>query len=195
MTYRFCDLTVIHSVRKSKAQVILSTSKTDMVRRIVSIQFSHETNTFNSTVTDMAAFKRRIFVEGDEVPRRFRAPERRLGAHIVRLPTMGGNCVNLLPLTALRPVWSRDMLDYCAERLTQAAKGADGAVLMALHGAMVVQGIDDAEGYLLEKLRGVMGPSAPIIITLDTHANVTDRMGRHVNALYAYPDVSSRRSV
>lgn len=65
------------------------------------------------------------------------------------------------------------------------ANGADGAVL-ALHGSMVVQGIDDAEGYLLEKLRGVMGPDAPIIITLDTHANVTDRMGRHVNALYAY---------
>ncbi|HLT99804.1 MAG TPA: M81 family metallopeptidase [Burkholderiaceae bacterium] len=157
-----------------------------MARRIVSIQFSHETNTFSSTPTDMAAFRRRIFVEGEEVARRFRGTRTELGAHLEAAANYGWELIQ--PFAAHGTpsgLVSREMLDYCVNRLIEAARDADGAIL-ALHGSMVAQEVDDAEGYLLEKLRTAMGPKAPIVITLDTHANVTAKMAQYVNGLYAY---------
>ncbi len=61
----------------------------------------------------------------------------------------------------------------------------DGA-LLHLHGAMVAESHEDAEGELLSRLRGRLGPAAPIVVTLDLHANVTQRMADNANALIAY---------
>ena len=46
-------------------------------------------------------------------------------------------------------------------------------ICLSLHGAMVTETEDDAEGALLEALRGVVGPDVPIAATLDLHANAT----------------------
>src|SRR4029078_3470037 len=54
------------------------------------------------------------------------------------------------------------------------------------HGAMVSETEDDAEGALLEALRGVLGPAVPVMVTLDLHANATPRMATHANALISY---------
>jgi microcystin degradation protein MlrC len=46
--------------------------------------------------------------------------------------------------------------------------------------------VDDAEGELLERLRALLGPTLPLVASLDLHANVTRRMLRHASALSAY---------
>ncbi|HJQ57001.1 MAG TPA: M81 family metallopeptidase, partial [Vineibacter sp.] len=46
------------------------------------------------------------------------------------------------------------------------------AVLLSLHGAMVAEGYDDAEGDLLAHVRRTVGPDVPIGVELDLHANV-----------------------
>ena len=51
---------------------------------------------------------------------------------------------------------------------------------------MVTETEDDAEGALLELLRGVVGPDVPIATTLDLHANATLRMATNANALVSY---------
>lgn len=51
---------------------------------------------------------------------------------------------------------------------------------------MVSETEDDAEGALLEAVRGVVGPDVPVVATLDLHANATARMARHANALVSY---------
>src|SRR3546814_1952437 len=61
----------------------------------------------------------------------------------------------------------------------------DGIVL-ALHGAMVTETTEDAEGELLAALRAKVGPDVPIVATLDLHANVTERMAANANALVTY---------
>ncbi|MGE5201394.1 MAG: M81 family metallopeptidase, partial [Acidobacteriota bacterium] len=61
----------------------------------------------------------------------------------------------------------------------------DGA-LLHLHGAMVTQDYEDGEGELLRRLRGVIGPNAPVIVTLDLHANVSEAMAEHANCLIAF---------
>lgn len=69
--------------------------------------------------------------------------------------------------------------------------GIDG-IYVSLHGAMGADGELDPEGYLLEKLRERAGPGIPIVISLDLHGILTDRMLRQVDgfAIYrTYPHV------
>ena len=60
---------------------------------------------------------------------------------------------------------------------------------------MVTEDEDDAEGALLEGLRLRLGSDVPIMVTVDLHANVSERMVRHCNGLLAfktYPHVDQR---
>jgi microcystin degradation protein MlrC len=64
------------------------------------------------------------------------------------------------------------------------AEPLDG-VYLALHGSMVVEGLDDPEGDLLEAVREIVG-NRPLVATLDFHANVTTRMARAADILVGY---------
>jgi microcystin degradation protein MlrC len=70
------------------------------------------------------------------------------------------------------------------ERL-QSAGAVDG-VLLDLHGAMVVEGIDDGDGDVIEAVRGVVGPSCPIVVTQDLHGNHTQRRVAAAHAMVGY---------
>ena len=69
-------------------------------------------------------------------------------------------------------------------RLKQALP-ADG-VLLDLHGAMVTEAHEDAEGDLAQAVRAVVGPNVPIVMTLDLHANVTRQMAENVSAIIGF---------
>lgn len=60
------------------------------------------------------------------------------------------------------------------------------ALLLAMHGAQTAEGVDDVEGYLLERARTLLGPKVPIVVTLDLHANVTRKMVELANAIAGY---------
>jgi microcystin degradation protein MlrC len=87
--------------------------------------------------------------------------------------------------------WTR----LCAEVLQavamQAATGVD-AVYFSMHGAMAAEGELDPEGHLLTEVRRMVGPDVPIVISLDLHGILTDRMLRQINGLaiyHTYPHV------
>lgn len=63
--------------------------------------------------------------------------------------------------------------------------GVDG-IYVSLHGAMGADGELDPEGYLLEKLRARVGPDMPIVISLDLHGILTERMLRQVDGFSIY---------
>lgn len=48
------------------------------------------------------------------------------------------------------------------------------AVFFDIHGAMSVEGLDDAEGDLIIAVRGVVGPKPMISASMDLHGNVSD---------------------
>jgi microcystin degradation protein MlrC len=50
------------------------------------------------------------------------------------------------------------------------------AVLLPLHGAMVAEGYDDAEGDLIERVRAIVGPDVKIGVHIDLHCHLTQRM-------------------
>ncbi|MCY3913774.1 MAG: M81 family metallopeptidase [Chloroflexi bacterium] len=67
------------------------------------------------------------------------------------------------------------------ERL--ASLGPVDGVLLDLHGAMVIEDVEDGEGDLLSGIREVIGDGPPVISTLDLHGNITQRMCDAATAL------------
>ena len=81
-----------------------------------------------------------------------------------------------------------EVLDAVA---AQARTGVDG-VYFSLHGAMAADGELDPEGYLLAETRTLVGKDVPIVISLDLHGILTDRMLRQINGVaiyHTYPHV------
>jgi microcystin degradation protein MlrC len=66
-------------------------------------------------------------------------------------------------------------------------KGAEpiDGVYLSLHGSMVVEGLDDPEGDLLEAVRVAIG-DRPLVATLDFHGNITERIARAADILVGY---------
>lgn len=60
------------------------------------------------------------------------------------------------------------------------------AVYLALHGSAKGTHDEDPEGTLLQGVRYVVGPSVPIVATLDLHANVSSAMAEQADVLIAY---------
>jgi microcystin degradation protein MlrC len=59
-------------------------------------------------------------------------------------------------------------------------------LLVALHGAAVSERVPDADGELLRRLRNLVGPDLPVVVTLDLHANVSPQMAEFSTALISY---------
>ena len=77
-----------------------------------------------------------------------------------------------------------EVLEEHAQRL-RAALPVDG-VFLSLHGGAIGTGEDDPEGVILERVRSIVGPSVPILATLDLHANVSRKMVDNCDVLVAY---------
>lgn len=56
----------------------------------------------------------------------------------------------------------------------------------SLHGAMATQSEGDPEGWLLAETRKIVGERVPIVISLDLHGILTDRMLEHSDAAVAF---------
>jgi microcystin degradation protein MlrC len=67
----------------------------------------------------------------------------------------------------------------------KAAPPVDG-VYFSLHGAMATESEGDPEGYLLAGTRKIIGEQVPIVISLDLHGILTDRMLEHSDAAVAF---------
>jgi len=98
------------------------------------------------------------------------------------IPTYGARACSAGPLS--RAGFERlagELLAVIRER----AQGV-GALYFCLHGAMGAEHELDPEGYLLEEARKILGPERPIVISLDLHGVLTERMLRHCNGLAVY---------
>lgn len=71
------------------------------------------------------------------------------------------------------------------ERELRAALPLD-AVYICEHGAAITTEEDDPDGVVFETVRAIVGPSVPVVATVDLHANVSDRMVDAVDTLVSY---------
>jgi microcystin degradation protein MlrC len=156
--------------------------------KIVIAQMQHETNTFSPVPTPWEAFggsggpqlgtQAYAAVKGTRVP---------MAAYLDLAEAAGAQIAT--PLAAWAnpsgPVDGRAYDRMCETICAAVTQGCD-AIFLDLHGAMVVaERTDDGEGALLERIRAI-APRTPIAVSLDLHANVTERMVHNCDVIAGY---------
>ncbi len=160
-----------------------------MKMRVLIGELKHETNSFIERKTDRRSFEEYHLKLGDEVVPYFEGVETELKGMMTAFSEDGIDFLPVIGAEAMPggPV-AREFFDFAKGVLLEALRNEapfDG-VLLALHGAMVVEDSFDAEGELLSAIREVVGADMPVMITLDLHANVTSEMQRCATATVGY---------
>ena len=159
-----------------------------------------ETNTFSPFLTGLHNFEQTLLVRHGQHPDpppafslplviwRERARERdwQVVESLAAFATPAG--------TTLRPVYEALRDEILAD--LRAALPVD-LVLLNMHGAMVAEGYDDAEGDLLARVREIVGPEVPIGGELDLHCHLTQQMVDAATVLvtfkeYPHIDIAER---
>lgn len=161
-----------------------------MAWRIVTGSISHETNSFSPILTGLKQFSERSMAEGESILTKSRGTKTAIGGFLDWAAETGSEIIPTVSASATPSgIVERDAYEAIKAKLLDGIRLAmphvDG-VLLALHGAMVVDGIPDAEGDILKAVRSVVGPDIPIVATLDFHANLTDTMVQTADGLFGY---------
>src|SRR5688572_22758941 len=155
--------------------------------------FQHETNTFAPVKATLADFE-----QADAWPGLTAGPELFDAVKGINLPAAGfidearSLRHELAPLLWCSAQPSAHVTKHAFETIAsmliaQLAETRNlDAVYLDLHGAMVAEHIEDADGKLLERVRRCVGHDVLLVASLDFHANVSARMVAQADALVAY---------
>ena len=162
--------------------------------KIASGGIQHETNTFAVTPTTIGDFVRDSncgpdLAGGDIIFQRYRNTAAIHGGYIAGAEACGIElvpvmCVRAQPAGVVEQASLDKMLHLMCERF-KAVLPVDG-ILLDLHGAMVSSDHEDAEGYIIAAIRDLVGNEVPIVVTLDLHANITQRMADLSDVIIGY---------
>ena len=167
--------------------------------RVVVGGLSHETSTFTPVETTLESFETRLLLRGQALVHAFTGTNTPIGGMIEGLG--GAGLGGLIPVLFAEAHPSgpipADVYGCLLEELVDGIASAlpvDG-VLLDLHGAMVADGADDADGVILERVRRAVGPAVPVVVQLDIHANVSEAMIANASVLVGrrtYPETDMR---
>ncbi|HXD78184.1 MAG TPA: M81 family metallopeptidase [Puia sp.] len=139
-----------------------------------------ESSTFSPATSDEAAFHARY---GDSVytiyP--FMANDSPLRARAVWIPAIVGHA---LPGGAVTREAYESLMRKTLDSL-RAHLPYDG-LFFDIHGAMSVVGLDDPEGDMITRIRGVVGRKTIISTSMDLHGNVSERLARQTDLITDY---------
>lgn len=85
---------------------------------------------------------------------------------------------------------SRDCYELLRDEILEQLRtnGPFDVLVLGLHGAMVAAEYDDPEGDFLTRVRKIVGPTVPIIATMDPHSHLTRKRVSAANALIAFKE-------
>ena len=168
--------------------------------RILAGEFSHETNTFCFKSTTLQNFQSHTyFTQHQDITSYCSDKRTALSATIAYAESFGWDleCAVMAIANPSGKV-TADTYEEVVAHFTSPIDHSittetkyDG-VILHLHGAMVSEKYEDADGELLRRVRKLVGASVPIIVTLDLHGNITSQMAQHASALIAvrtYPHI------
>jgi microcystin degradation protein MlrC len=145
-----------------------------MKRRFVAALVKHETNTFSPVATPLASFGHGEGPAFGEAARaRFENTNTPMAAYLDIARRENAEVVT--PVAA--ESWpscksSRATFETLVRPIEDAVRAGCDAVFLDLHGAMVIDDCDDAEGEIVQRLRRI-APEVPIAVTLDYHTNLS----------------------
>ena len=156
--------------------------------RILIAECKQEVSTFNPHLSGYDDFGVR---RGEELLSYHRTVRNEIGGVLSVLDAMPG--VEIVPAysaffitsggTLAKAAWERIATEFLDA--IRAAPPVDG-VYFCMHGAMASEVELDPEGWLLAETRKILGADIPIVVSLDLHGILTDRMVEHSDAIVAY---------
>ena len=163
--------------------------------RIGIAYLSHESNTFASFTTALSDFH---VLRGREIVEKQAATYHEVGGFIAGAEAFGYEIVPLFgaeatPSGTVRGEAYAALSGELLESI-RAALPLDG-LLLALHGAMVAGGFPHADGETVRRVRALLGPDVPLVVTHDYHGNVPPQLVEDATALVIYktcPHVDQR---
>lgn len=171
------------------------------MKRVVVGGICHETSTFTPVPTTLESYEQRFLLRGQEILKVMRGTNTTIGGYIEGAERYGFELIpTLLAESHTSAPTPRPLFDALVGELLagiEAAGPIDG-VLLELHGSMCAgdldspDGVPDAEGFVLEKIRQLVGPRVPILAELDIHSNVTPLMVQKADVLIgreSYPEI------
>jgi microcystin degradation protein MlrC len=171
----------------------LALAETYLMTRIAVGGFLHETNTFAPTKASYDDFVHGggwpSMAHGRDVLNVMRNINVALAGFVGAADAQGWELVPTIACAASPSAHvTKDAYERIAKVMVDGIKAAGtiDAVYLDLHGAMVSEHLDDGEGEILARVRGVIGKDLPLVASLDLHANVTPQMIEHADALIAY---------
>ena len=139
-----------------------------------------ESNSFSPLPTTVETFASYYIHRGDEIltgyrrrPNRGAGLSRRPGG--VRRDTSRRSSPPMPRRAAPSPAQPSTTLVGEMEERLRAVAPVDG-LLLALHGALVVEDQPDGDGEIIERMRRILPPSVPIGVSLDLHGHLTPLM-------------------
>ncbi len=152
----------------------------------------HESNTFTPGRTTLDNFRNTQYLFGDDFLMAHRGTRSEVGGMLDELGKQGINVLPTLGALALpSPTVARATYDQIKRDLMSQLKdqldGLDG-VLLALHGSMTVEDLDDPEGDLLEDIRRKITAQGVerLACSLDHHGNITEKMMSSMDLAVGY---------
>ncbi|MBI3942429.1 MAG: M81 family metallopeptidase [Chloroflexi bacterium] len=152
----------------------------------------HETHGFAPDLTDIRNFEIQGLYRGPALLEKMGGTRAAIGGIIDRARELHWNLCPALYTAAMPsgPVLDTTFYGLADELINQLGHWQDAGeidmISLVLHGAMLTQSLDDAEGYLLQQLRSRLGPDIPIGVVLDMHGNVSPAMVEHATILVAF---------
>ena len=161
---------------------------------------SHETNTYADACFGPTTLDDFSVARGDEIIKRNAGTRTFVGGMLAGAAQLGAEVVpTFCSIAQPSGTIARDAYDAMKTELLDRMRAAlpVDAVALELHGAGIVEGIDDLEADLAEAVRDVVGVGAPIVAPLDLHGNITPRMAAAIDLMlgvhyYPHTDMYER---
>lgn len=155
--------------------------------------FMLESNSFAPVATE-TDFRDRCYLEGDVIVEEARKPVSSIhmetSGFVRAMDATGAWHPVPIIVTDCEPAGQVDhdfferTIRAMVERLS--ASAPVNAVYIANHGAMVSTESTDPDGEMFARIRAVVGPEVPIVVTLDLHANISQRMSEMSDVIIGY---------
>ena len=156
--------------------------------RVLIAEIKHEANTFSPVPTTLQSFRDYHYFPCAAIEN-LRGTRTEVGAFLQVAREEDWQVVPALAAMAMSSGRvTRETFAALKTALLDALRAAGdlNGILLALHGAMVVEDLDDAEGDLLAAVRAVAGARMPVVASLDLHGNITPKMAQQADILVGF---------
>ncbi|MEM7551173.1 MAG: M81 family metallopeptidase [Bacteroidota bacterium] len=161
------------------------------MKKIAIVELHQETNSFSQVLTKRINFDSLVHHYDENVYEIIKKYPFQIAGFLKYIKKHHKNEVEAVPIMT---AWSnsggpieKELFDYFQTYILEKLREQqwDG-IYLSMHGAMGVEGIQDPESHLLGAVRDLVGYEIPIAVSLDLHANVTQKLVDQATFITAY---------